>query len=79
MFLMRSQKGPEIAAGATYCRHRPDNVVEIAKVIAIRQDLAGIPHVRFNLQIESGMHVMEEERTLSLSRFSEFFKERVSA
>ena len=78
MFLKR-HKMPEIATGATYSRPRPDNVLETAKVIAIRPDLAGIPHVRFNLHIQAGKHVMDEERTLSVYSFSESFKERVSA
>lgn len=79
MFLRRSHKTPEIATGATYCRSRADNVLETAKVLAIRPDLAGIPHVRFNLHIETGKQVMDEERTLSLSRFSECFTERMPA
>lgn len=79
MFIRRSPKAPEVTAGDTYCRSRPDNTVETAKVIAIRPDLAGIPHVRFNLHIEAGKHIMDEERTLSLSCFSESFKDRVPA
>ncbi|HET8726477.1 MAG TPA: hypothetical protein VFO41_03110 [Alphaproteobacteria bacterium] len=79
MFLKRLQKAPEVAAGAIYSRSRPNNVVETAKVIAIRSDMAGIPHVRFNLHIEAGKNVTDEERTLSLTCFSESFKERVPA
>jgi|HigsolmetaAR204D_1030405.scaffolds.fasta_scaffold04243_3 hypothetical protein len=79
MFPRLTRKPPEITAGASYSRPRRDNVVEIAKVIAIRPDAAGIPHVRFNLHIESGIRVLDEERTLSLSRFSECFRERVTA
>jgi hypothetical protein len=69
-----------IRAGSVYRRVHRDNTVETAKVIAVRDDSLGIPHVRYQFSIgRSDRHVMEQgPRVLSLSCFAEHFNDPVT-
>jgi hypothetical protein len=78
MLFRREALKPEISAGNTYRRERGD-VVEVARVIAVVSDPAGIPHVRFNLHIASRTTRADEQRTLALAYFSSLYCEVVPA
>jgi hypothetical protein len=78
MFLTRSKLDPSVAEGQLYRRSRPGSAVETARVISVRADEAGIPHVRFALQAERP-DSSEEQRTLALASFAALFPERVRA
>jgi hypothetical protein len=69
-----------VQAGHVYSRGAASRVKETAQVVAITNDRAGIPHVRFRLVFgrpEARGEPMEE-RTLALSAFMELYPERVS-
>jgi hypothetical protein len=78
MLFRREAAKPEIAPGSTYRRSRGE-VVEMARVIAVVPDPGGIPHVRFNLHIESRTSHSDEQRTLALAAFSSLYAEAVRA
>lgn len=78
MLFRREALKPEICAGNTYRRARGE-VVEMARVIAVVPDPAGIPHVRFNLHIASRTTQTDEQRTLALAYFSSLYSEPVHA
>lgn len=69
----------ELAAGQEFRRTVLNNVVETARVIALAEDNARIPHVRFALRhsLEHGREV-EELRTLSRDSFLSRFDKRVA-
>ncbi|WP_207478852.1 hypothetical protein [Arenibaculum pallidiluteum] len=77
MFLKRSKENDAVAEGQIYRRYRPGQT-ETARVISIRPDEAGIPHVRYALQFDRP-DTTEELRTLALTSFSQLFPERVPA
>ena len=64
-----------VQPGAVYRRVRADRVVERAEVIDSYADAAGIPHVRYDVTLESpsGLCMHEGTRVLSLRAFSERF------
>ncbi|GIL37910.1 hypothetical protein [Roseiterribacter gracilis] len=78
MLFRREAAKPEIAPGSTYRRSRGE-VVEMARVIAVVADPGGIPHVRFNLHIESRTCHSDEQRTLAVEAFSSLYAEPVRA
>lgn len=41
-----------VKAGSRFFRHRPDRMVETATVLSVASDGLGIPHVRYNLDIQ---------------------------
>ena len=56
------------------------HIVRIAKVIDVRPDTMGIPHVHFELRIGSGFDRpadFEETRILSLETFVGLFREAI--
>ncbi|MGH6947390.1 MAG: hypothetical protein ACREDZ_08685 [Kiloniellales bacterium] len=64
----------DVKVGSVYRKVCPGNVVETAKVIGVRQDSLGIPHVHYSLVIErSQIESLEETRTLGLTSFTEQF------
>lgn len=69
-----------VQPGAVYRRVRADRVVERAEVVDSYADAAGIPHVRYDVTLEStgGMCMHEGTRVLSLRAFSERFAEHLS-
>ncbi|MBI1205806.1 MAG: hypothetical protein GC191_00805 [Azospirillum sp.] len=78
MLLRKKKVKADVAEGALFCRLAGDKVVETARVLAISQDLVGIPHVRFRVHHER-TEASDELRTLSLASFKELFCERATA
>ena len=73
---------PEIRVGGTYRHSGPGNVVETAKVIDVGPDAMGIPHVRYEVQVEQSrvrQTRFAATRTLNLETFAEYFIELVEA
>jgi hypothetical protein len=72
----------EIQVGGTYRHDGPGNVIETAKVIDVGPDAMGIPHVRYEVQVEQS-RVRQTRfaavRTLNLETFSDYFAEFVRA
>jgi len=80
-FVKKCEQGPELEPGATFRNVRPGNLVETAKVLAIKADDQGIPHVRFDVTVDtaSKIRLVEGRRILSLASFTQQFRERVLA
>ena len=47
----------DLEPGAVFRKVRPDNLVEKATVLSITKDTYGIPHVRFDVALESPSHL----------------------
>lgn len=72
----------DLEPGAVFRKVRPDNLVEKATVLSITKDTYGIPHVRFDIALESPSHLRltdSDQRLLCLQAFTEHFPERVVA
>jgi hypothetical protein len=80
-FAKRDELGPTLEPGSVYRNVRQGNVVETAKVLAVTRDGLGIPHVRFDVTLDSPgkIRLVEGRRILCLAAFAEQFKERVTA
>ena len=80
-FTKRDDTGPTLEPGTVYRNVRHGNMVETAKVLGITRDGLGIPHVRFDMTLDSPgkIRLVEGRRILCLAAFAEQFKERVSA
>jgi len=78
--LTRRSVPSEVKPGDSYRRRQGNHVAETATVLAIRPDLAGIPHVLFKLAFEcSDSNCFEDgSRILSLNSFLDVYRERVS-
>jgi hypothetical protein len=77
-----SRRQLDLEPGAVFRKVRPDNLVEKATVLSITKDTFGIPHVRFDIALESPSHLRltdNEQRLLCLQSFTEHFPERVPA
>lgn len=77
-----SRRQQDLEPGAVFRKVRPDNLVEKATVLSVKKDTSGIPHVRFDVSLESPTHLRlteSEQRLLCLQAFTEHFPERVRA
>lgn len=81
MSIWKSRKAQDIVEGSAYCRSHPDYVVETARVLAIRQDSLGIPHVRYMVSYQRRTQKVLEDgpRILSLAAFASHYCEPASA
>jgi hypothetical protein len=79
--LRRNGGSGQVEAGDKFRRIRVDQTVETAEVKTIYRDLLGIPHVRFELNLQHPYRGAQREglRALALSAFAAHFPERVSA
>jgi hypothetical protein len=79
--LMRRNASGQVECGDKFRRIRVDQTVETAEVKTIYRDLLGIPHVRFELNLEHPYRGPQREglRALALSVFASHFPERVPA
>jgi hypothetical protein len=83
----RPRQKPEVArqdirVGGIYRHSGPGNVVETAKVIDVAPDAMGIPHVRFEVQVEQSrvrQTRFAATRTLNLETFADYFFEPIKA
>jgi hypothetical protein len=80
-FTKRDESGPNLEPGSVYRNVKQGNVVETARVLGITRDGLGIPHVRYDVTLDSPgkIRLVEGRRILCLAAFAEQFKERVSA
>ena len=68
----------DIEAGHIFRCPRTGSVVETAKVISVRSDSYGIPHVTYQLRIRRANHDMRDgPRMLALKSFTRRYTERV--
>jgi hypothetical protein len=77
-----SRRQLNLEPGAVFRKVRPDNLIEKATVVAVKNDSFGIPHVRFDVALESPTHLRltdSEQRLLCVQSFTEHFTERVPA
>ena len=77
-----SRRQLALEPGAVFRKVRPDNLIEKATVLAVKNDSFGIPHVRFDIALESPTHLRltdSEQRLLCVQAFTEHFPERVPA
>jgi len=73
-------EAPGALPGRMYRLAGADHLVRIAKVIDVRPDTMGIPHVHFELRVGRGFDRpadFEETRTLSLETFVGLFREAI--
>lgn len=74
MFIKRKSLPEEIREGAVYQREHGGRVVEVAKVISLYDDRAGIPHVRFELSYQRSTRTdFEGMRVLAREIFAEMY------
>ncbi len=79
--LLRRRKG-QIDVGAQFERVRDDLTVETAKVLSVKNDAMGIPHVRYALTIKKPQRptpFREGPRLLGLEAFSAAYRVRVGS
>ncbi|WP_343562577.1 hypothetical protein [Kiloniella sp. b19] len=71
--LYKNKKDQAIEVGGTYHHIGDYNTIETARVISIKDDLTGIPHVRFMVTVdgETSHTGFEEVRTLGTVSFNE--------
>ena len=79
--MKRSGPSGQVDVGDKFRRTRVDQTVETAEVKTVYRDLLGIPHVRFELNLQHPYRGAQREglRALALSAFAAHFKERVPA
>jgi hypothetical protein len=77
MLFKPTKTRPDVATGALFRRSVDGKVVDTARVLALSQDSAGIPHVRFNVHHER-TEGPDELRTLAMVAFRETFPDRVA-
>ncbi len=71
---------PGALPGRMYRLAGAGHIVRIAKVIDVRPDTMGIPHVHFELRIGCGFDLparMEETRVLTVETFVSLFREPI--
>ncbi len=81
-FSLRSKEeyceAPDIEAGYVFRCPRTGAVVETAKVLSVRADSYGIPHVTYQVRIRRANHDMRDgPRMLALKSFTRRYTERV--
>ena len=78
----REPKFEAIQVGSIYRRYLADSTVETAEVLTIKDDLFGIPHVRFDVKIGRSSDTRlayDGTRILSLESFAEQFVEKIAS
>lgn len=80
MFVRSGRAIEFVKPGSTFRRIGRNKTVETARVLAVSADAFGIPHVRFELDLDrpSRSTVSREPRTLALRIFADTYTERVN-
>lgn len=81
MALLRRRK-KQVDVGAQFERVHADRTVETAKVLSVKNDSLGIPHVRYALTIKRPQRpapFREGPRLLALEAFSAAYRVRVDS
>ncbi len=75
MFFRQPKPVADITPGAVYRRNRPHNIVEVAEVMRVSDDRAGIPHVHFRVSYGHKYQFRNREvRTLALASFTDRYQ-----
>ncbi|MDH3242641.1 MAG: hypothetical protein OEO83_18460 [Alphaproteobacteria bacterium] len=79
MFWKETKKTPvdSIHEGALFKRELSNNLVETARVLSIRKDTFGIPHVKYEVRFERSQEkgrAFEGPRVLALSVFADNYR-----
>jgi len=80
MFIKRGRKVEFVKCGSVFRRTHTDKSVETARVIGMRTDSYGIPHVRYEVSVarrQVPTFYFEEPRTLALETFTDTYRERL--
>ncbi len=79
--LWRRKESVEVPVGARFRRGACNHVLELAEVVAVGRDGAGIPHVQYKVQFQrlNDHQPAVEKRTLALSAFTRLYPERMPA
>lgn len=79
--MKRGGSSGQVDVGDKFRRTRMDQTIETAEVKTVYRDLLGIPHVRFELNLQHPYRGAQREglRALALSAFAAHFTERVPA
>ena len=77
-FIKFKRDADEVKVGHMYRHVNAHRVVETAKVINVKEDTFGIPHVHFAISVDGDTSTgFEDYRTLGISSFSERYCEAV--
>ncbi|MFD2207272.1 hypothetical protein [Kiloniella antarctica] len=72
------RESDEVKVGHKYRYVNPHRVIETAKVLTVKTDTFGIPHVHFAISVDGDSSIgFEDFRTLGLSSFSERYCEAI--
>lgn len=76
MFTRHPEPVDTVRPGSRFRREHPGNMVEVAEIVSVSNDDAGIPHVCFNLcyQHPARGNLDTARRTLALKSFSERYR-----
>jgi len=79
--MWRRRESVEVPVGARFRRPECNNMMELAEVLAVARDRAGIPHVHYKVQFQrvNDNRPAIEKRTLALSAFTQLYPERMPA
>ena len=80
MFIKRGRKVEFVKCGSLFHRTHADKSVETARVIGMRTDSYGIPHVRYEVSVarrQIPTFYFEGPRTLALETFMDTYRERL--
>ena len=78
--LWRRRKSQAIAVGERFRRGKPSGPSQLAEVLAVEPDGAGIPHVHYRLRsVWREGDIATDIRTLAVSAFAQRYPERVQA
>ena len=76
MFSRHAEAADTVRPGSRFSREHPGNMLEVAEIVSVSNDDAGIPHVCFNLcyQHPARGNLDTARRTLALKSFSERYR-----
>ena len=80
MFIKRGRKVELVKCGSLFHRSNADKSVETARVIGMRTDSYGIPHVRYEVSVarrQIPTSYFEGPRTMALETFTDTYRERL--
>lgn len=81
VFYARGQSMEYVRAGSAFRTTRKNRIIETAEVKSVYVDPAGVPHVKFDIELRKPNWPAYKEgpRILSLRSFFDHYKERVAA
>ena len=82
MFIKRGRRVEFVKCGSLFHRAHADKSVETVRIIGMRTDGHGIPHVRYEVSVarrQIPTSYFEGPRTLALQTFTDTYRERLPA